>query len=143
VTVTLSRISGLPHALRDGQQFARHLDGRQPAVFLNYDGTLTPIVARPEDAVISDRMRDAVYGLTARATVCVVSGRDRPPVTRWMGIDGVVAAGSHGFETPSGLSKGIGWASVSPSQLPTSGNKLAGPPLRTLCWSRSRRCSSS
>lgn len=98
MTVTLSRISALPHALRDGQQFARQLDGRQPAVFLDYDGTLTAIVDRPEDAVISDSMRDAVRRLTERATVCVVSGRDRPLTTRWMGIDGVVVAGSHGFD---------------------------------------------
>jgi hypothetical protein len=28
-----------------------------------------------EDAVISDSMRDAVRGLTERATVCVVSGQ--------------------------------------------------------------------
>ena len=98
MTVTLSRISDLPHALRDDQQFARQLDGRQPAVFLDYDGTLTPIVDRPEDAVISDSMRDAVRGLTERATVCVVSGRDRPLITRWMGIDSLVVAGSHGFD---------------------------------------------
>ncbi|MGH3981791.1 MAG: trehalose-phosphatase, partial [Pseudonocardiaceae bacterium] len=98
MTVTLSRISDLPHALRNGQQFALHLDGRQPAVFLDYDGTLTPIVDRPEDAVISDSMRDAVRGLTERATVCAVSGRDRPLVTRWMGINGLVVAGSHGFD---------------------------------------------
>ncbi len=97
MTVTLSRIADLPHALRDGRQFARRLDGRRPAVFLDYDGTLTPIVDRPEDAVISDSMRDAVRELAGRATVCVVSGRDRPVVAQWMGIDGLVVAGSHGF----------------------------------------------
>ena len=48
--MTLSRISDLPHALRDGQQLAQHLDSRQPPVFLDYNGTLTPIVDRPEDA---------------------------------------------------------------------------------------------
>jgi trehalose 6-phosphate phosphatase len=98
VTVTLSRIADLPHALRDGRRFARRLAGRRPAVFLDYDGTLTPIVERPEDAVISDGMRDAVRELAGRATVCVVSGRDRPVVARWMGIDGLVVAGSHGFD---------------------------------------------
>ncbi|MGH4002368.1 MAG: trehalose-phosphatase [Pseudonocardiaceae bacterium] len=98
MTVSLSRIADLPHALRDGRQFARRLDGRRPAVFLDYDGTLTPIVNRPEDAVISDSMRDAVRELARRATVCVVSGRDRPVVAQWMGIDGLVVAGSHGFD---------------------------------------------
>jgi Haloacid dehalogenase-like hydrolase/Trehalose-phosphatase len=33
---------------------------------LDYDGTLTPIVDRPEDAVISESMRDAVRGRGAR-----------------------------------------------------------------------------
>ncbi|MDQ3764316.1 MAG: trehalose-phosphatase [Actinomycetota bacterium] len=94
----MSRISDLPHALRDGQQFEQRLDGRQPAVFLDYDGTLTPIVDRPEDAVISESMRDAVRRLAGRCTVCVVSGRDRLVVAQWMGIDDLVVAGSHGFD---------------------------------------------
>lgn len=51
------------------------LGGRQPAVFLDYDGTLTPIVDRPEDAAISEEMRDAVRRLARHHTVCVVSGR--------------------------------------------------------------------
>ena len=93
-----SRIADLPHALRDSDQFTQRLDGRQPAVFLDYDGTLTPIVDRPQDAVISDSMRDAVSRLAERATVCVVSGRDRSVIDQWMGIDGLVVAGSHGFD---------------------------------------------
>ncbi|MGH3870815.1 MAG: trehalose-phosphatase [Pseudonocardiaceae bacterium] len=96
--MTLSRISDLPHALHDGQQLAGRLAGRRPAVFLDYDGTLTPIVDRPEDAVISDSMRQAVRRLAQRCTVCVVSGRDRPVVARLMGIDDLVVAGSHGFD---------------------------------------------
>jgi trehalose 6-phosphate phosphatase len=96
--VILSRIADLPHALRDSEQFAQRLDSRQPAVFLDYDGTLTPIVDRPQDAVISDSMRDAVRRLAERTTVCVVSGRDRPIIDQWMGIDGLVVAGSHGFD---------------------------------------------
>ncbi|MFZ0121938.1 MAG: trehalose-phosphatase [Pseudonocardiaceae bacterium] len=94
----LSRIADLPHALRDSEKLVQRLDGRRPAVFLDYDGTLTPIVDRPQDAVISDSMRDAVRRLAERATVCVVSGRDRPVIEQWMGIDGLVVAGSHGFD---------------------------------------------
>ena len=91
-------ISDLPHALRDNQQFAQRLAGRRPAVFLDYDGTLTPVVDRPEDAVISESMRDVVRRLAKRTTVCVVSGRDRPIVTQWMDIDDLIVAGSHGFD---------------------------------------------
>ena len=93
-----SNTSGLPHALADGGELAGRMAGRRPAVFLDYDGTLTPIVDRPGDAVISESMRDAVRGLAGRCTVCVVSGRDRRVVQELMGVDDLVVAGSHGFD---------------------------------------------
>ena len=55
-------IGDLPHAIDDGEGLDRHLAGRRPAVLLDYDGTLTPIVDRPEDAIISEGLRDAVRG---------------------------------------------------------------------------------
>jgi trehalose 6-phosphate phosphatase len=88
----------LPHALNDHEELERRLGGRTPAVFLDYDGTLTPIVDRPEDARISQSMREAVRELAQRCTVCVVSGRDRPVVQELMGVDDLVVAGSHGFD---------------------------------------------
>ncbi len=97
-------LRNLPHALNDGDQLKAHLAGRNPAVFLDYDGTLTPIVDRPEDAIISPAMQAAVRGLAVRCPVCVVSGRDRPVVQQLMGIDTLIVAGSHGFDiwSPSG-----------------------------------------
>ncbi|MGH3686141.1 MAG: trehalose-phosphatase [Pseudonocardiaceae bacterium] len=88
----------LPDAMRDGAQFAAKLAGRRPAVFLDYDGVLTPIVDRPEDALMSDGMREAVQALVQRCSVCVVSGRDRSVVQQLMGVDNLVVAGSHGFD---------------------------------------------
>ena len=98
------QIGDLSHALEDGDQLTKHLDGRRPAVFLDYDGTLTPIVDRPEDAIISDSMREAVRGLAKRCPVCVVSGRDRRVVQELMGVDDLIVAGSHGFDiwSPTG-----------------------------------------
>ena len=93
-----SNMRDLPHALADGEQLAERLAGKRPAVFLDYDGTLTPIVDRPEDAIISESMREAVRGLARRCTVCVISGRDRPVVQELMGVDDLVVAGSHGFD---------------------------------------------
>ena len=39
-------IGDLPHAIEDGDELDWHLAGKTPAVFLDYDGTLTPIVDR-------------------------------------------------------------------------------------------------
>jgi trehalose 6-phosphate phosphatase len=98
VSVPGTGIGALPHALRDAEELDRRLAARRPAVFLDYDGTLTPIVDRPEDALITSSMRDAVRGLAKRCTVCVVSGRDRRVVQELMGVDDLVVAGSHGFD---------------------------------------------
>ncbi|MGE5635688.1 MAG: trehalose-phosphatase [Nocardioidaceae bacterium] len=98
MTAPGSSIGALPHALADGERLAERMGGRDPAVFLDYDGTLAPIVDRPEDALIAPSMRRAVRELARRCPVCVVSGRDRPVVQQLMGVDDLVVAGSHGFD---------------------------------------------
>jgi trehalose-phosphatase len=79
--------------------------GRRPAIFLDYDGTLTPIVDRPQLAVLSEPMRDVLARLSRACPVVIVSGRDREDVARLVGLDHLVYAGSHGFDIsgPSGL----------------------------------------
>lgn len=88
----------LPHALRDHDEFVSRMNGRRPAVFLDYDGVLSPIVDRPEDARMTPSMRQVVRDLAGRCSVCVVSGRDRVVVQELMGVDDLVVAGSHGFD---------------------------------------------
>jgi alpha,alpha-trehalase len=68
------------------------------ALFLDYDGTLTPIVERPERAVLDDGMREAVRRLAASCPVAVVSGRDLADVRERVAIPGIHYAGSHGFD---------------------------------------------
>jgi trehalose 6-phosphate phosphatase len=92
------RIAELPDALACREDLLRRLEGTRPALFCDYDGTLTPIVDRPEDARISPGMREAVRRVAARCPVCVVSGRDRRVVQDLMGVDDLVVAGSHGFD---------------------------------------------
>ena len=87
-----------PSALDRFADFAAVLGGRRPAVFLDYDGTLTPIVARPELAVLDDATRAAVARLATLCPVAVVSGRDLDDVRRLVALDGLVYAGSHGFD---------------------------------------------
>lgn len=88
----------LPNALERGAEIRARLAGKRLAVFLDYDGTLTPIVARPDLAVLSDAMRAVIRALAERCTVAIVSGRDRVDVARLVGMDRLVYAGSHGFD---------------------------------------------
>src|SRR5690242_9422801 len=98
------QIGDLPHALGESDALARRFAGKRLAVFLDYDGTLTPIRERPEDAVISDSMREAVRRLATRVPVVVVSGRDRKVAQKLMGLDNLIVAGDHGFDiwSPTG-----------------------------------------
>ena len=90
--------SGLPSALAAVTDLARRLQGTRPVLFLDYDGTLTPIVARPHLAVLSEPMRGTLKELADRWPVAIVSGRDRADVQRLVGIDRIIYAGSHGFD---------------------------------------------
>ncbi len=85
-------------ALTSFDEITARLAGKRASVFLDYDGTLTPIVARPDLAVLSDRMRTVVGNLAARCSVAVVSGRDLADVRKLVGLDNLVYAGSHGFD---------------------------------------------
>ena len=87
----------IPSALDHVHEIAATHD-RRLAVFLDYDGTLTPIVSQPTQAVLSDSTRQVVRALAAHVPVAVLSGRDLDDVRRCVDIDGIVYAGSHGFD---------------------------------------------
>jgi trehalose 6-phosphate phosphatase len=74
------------------------LTGKRLAVFLDYDGTLTPIVDDPAKADLGEEMRAAVAGLARKVTVGIVSGRDLEDLRRRVGLESVFLAGSHGFD---------------------------------------------
>ncbi|MCJ7672570.1 MAG: trehalose-phosphatase [Acidimicrobiia bacterium] len=91
----------LPDALGNPELRSR-LGARAIAVFLDYDGTLTPIVARPELAVLADDMRAGLERVAACCVVGIISGRDLDDVRAMVGggtrTDRLWFAGSHGFD---------------------------------------------
>ena len=91
-------MNSLPDALESREAIEAALAGREPAVFLDYDGTLTPIVDRPEDAVLAPEMRERIRRLARRCLVAVVSGRDVGFVLEQVALDSVLYLGSHGFD---------------------------------------------
>ena len=92
----------LPNALDDIDDICRRLAGRRPALFLDYDGTLAPIAARPELAVMGQAMRQTLVALAGHLPVAIVSGRDRTDVESLVAIPGLVYAGNHGFDIAGG-----------------------------------------
>lgn len=93
-----SPIRELPSALDAIQEFTRGAKGKRLAVFLDYDGTLSPIVDRPELAIMSEEMRATVKALADHSTVAIISGRDRRDVEQLVNLDSLFYAGSHGFD---------------------------------------------
>jgi trehalose 6-phosphate phosphatase len=87
-----------PSALICAGDIDRRLCQATPALFLDYDGTLTPIVEHPDLAVLSDDMRATLERLAAHFPVAIISGRDLADIRRMVGIDNIVYAGSHGCD---------------------------------------------
>ncbi len=88
----------VPDALARFDDLKAAIGDRTPAMFLDYDGTLTPIVDRPELAILSDEGRAVVDTLAKKLPTAAVSGRDRPDVEKLIGLDSLIYVGSHGFD---------------------------------------------
>jgi trehalose 6-phosphate phosphatase len=76
----------------------REAPGRT-ALLLDVDGTLAPIVERPEDATVPLETRTELERLAARyALVACVSGRTSADAAATVGVETVVYVGTHGLE---------------------------------------------
>lgn len=64
------------------------------------DGTISPIVAHPDDAQVTPRNRELLDALQDVLTlVAVISGRAADDISQRVGIPGLVYIGNHGLET--------------------------------------------
>ena len=74
---------------------ARHI-----LLLLDYDGTLTPIVERPELANLPEGVKQLLQALVRqrRLTLGVISGRALVDLKEKVGIRGIIYAGNHGLE---------------------------------------------
>ena len=72
---------------------------RRAAILLDVDGTLAPIVERPEDARVPEETRHELARLASRyALVACVTGRASADAERLVGVPGVAVVGEHGLE---------------------------------------------
>ncbi len=87
-----------PSALSQWDRVEAQIGGRRTVLFLDYDGTLTPIVDRPELAHLTDNMRATLREVASSCPTIIVSGRGREDVAQLIGLDDLIYAGSHGFD---------------------------------------------
>lgn len=93
--------TAISHIADAGQLYSQLKElvaARRPAVFLDFDGTLSEIVDHPESATLVDGAADALRALAAHCPVTVISGRDLSDVRARVNVETIWYAGNHGFE---------------------------------------------
>jgi trehalose 6-phosphate phosphatase len=102
----------MEHLFQFWQAFTAECRAALHILFLSdYDGTLTPIVSRPEDALLSPQVRDKLSTLARKPTVSVgiITGRSLSEIKSMVAIEGIYYSGNHGLEI-----EGPGLSYVSP-----------------------------
>lgn len=95
-----------PSALTTFEKIMSVAKGKRIALFLDYDGTLSPIVEEPDAAYMSSDMRTAVQNVAKYFPTAIISGRSRDKVYEFVGLSELYYAGSHGMDimSPAGES---------------------------------------
>lgn len=87
-----------PDALEQWHTIEARLRVQPPAVYLDYDGTLTPMAPRPEMALLAPSARELLQRLAQQAPLAIVTGRGLDDVRALVGMPDVCVAANHGFE---------------------------------------------
>ncbi|ESQ40953.1 hypothetical protein EUTSA_v10013874mg [Eutrema salsugineum] len=95
-----------PSALDMFEQIMEASGGKQIVMFLDYDGTLSPIVDDPDRAFMSSKMRRTVKKLAKCFPTAIVTGRCIDKVYNFVKLAELYYAGSHGMDI-KGPSKGV------------------------------------
>ncbi|CAL5384143.1 unnamed protein product [Camellia sinensis] len=87
-----------PSALTMFEQIINASSGKQIVMFLDYDGTLSPIVEDPDRAFMTKEMRKAVSDVAQYFPTAIVTGRCRAKVYSFVKLSQLYYAGSHGMD---------------------------------------------
>lgn len=87
-----------PSALTSFEYVINRARNKKIVVFLDYDGTLSPIVDDPDRAFMSPDMRSAVKSVAKYFPTAIISGRRRDKVYELVGLTELYYAGSHGMD---------------------------------------------
>ncbi|XP_044974833.1 probable trehalose-phosphate phosphatase D isoform X1 [Hordeum vulgare subsp. vulgare] len=87
-----------PSAIDCFAEITTNWQGKTIALFLDYDGTLSPKVNNPDEAYMSSEMRDVVQEVASLCATSVVGGRARDKVKSFIMLENLHYAGSHGAD---------------------------------------------
>jgi len=98
----------------EGDRTRARMMARQPLLAFDVDGTLAPIVARPDDARVPEATADTLAKLARRVPVAVITGRAVADVADRLGFAPTFVIGNHGAEDPTGALGGGTLARMEP-----------------------------
>jgi trehalose-phosphatase len=97
----------LPRALDALPVIRRKMARKAVAFFLDLDGTLAPLEARPELVELPEATRGLLEDLARRCPVSVVSGRGLNDLRDIVGVQSVYYVADHGFQILGPLRSGL------------------------------------
>ena len=87
----------LPSALEKKKEIIERLQEGKAVIFLDYDGTLTPVVEDPSPALLPEKTRRLIRKLSEHWTVIIMTGRAVDDARNLVGLENLFYVGSHGF----------------------------------------------
>jgi trehalose 6-phosphate phosphatase len=81
------------------EEFEKFKNDPETAVITDIDGTISQIVSKPDEAVVTSKMRNFLTRLADKfKLVAVISGRPVKDAQKIVGVDNLLYVGSHGLE---------------------------------------------
>ena len=91
-------LTSLSSALYQEIELKFKLKNRLPVIFLDYDGTLVPIITNPDNSYLSQENFDLLSDIKNFCEIGIISGRNLDDVKNRINLNGITYMGNHGFE---------------------------------------------
>ena len=90
----------MQHLFTQWSKLSQKLKDSRVCIFLDYDGTLTPIAKTPQRALLAKEMQNLLKKIaqSPRCTLVIISGRALSNLKKMVGIKNVIYVGNHGLE---------------------------------------------
>lgn len=90
----------MKYLFKDWKRIKKAAGAREVMLFLDYDGTLTPMAPAPPQAVMPPQVKKTLleFSRTPGCSLAVVSGRALRDIKKMVGVPGIFYVGNHGLE---------------------------------------------